>query len=66
MRLSITQPIFNFGAFSRYKTSKIAAREAVARLNSELQDLMLRVTDAYFNVLRSEKECPILRLIKKH
>ncbi|MFJ1268313.1 TolC family outer membrane protein [Legionella lytica] len=65
MRLSITQPIFNFGAFSRYKTSKIAAREAVARLNSELQDLMLRVSDAYFNVLRSEKRVAYLKAHQK-
>ncbi|WP_058535784.1 TolC family outer membrane protein [Legionella saoudiensis] len=65
MRLSITQPIFNFRSFSRYKTAKIAAREAVARLNSELQDLILRVTDAYFNVLRSEKRVSYLHAHKK-
>ncbi|MDR3443565.1 MAG: TolC family outer membrane protein [Legionella sp.] len=65
MNLSLTQPIFNFALFSRYKTSKISARVALAHLNSELQELMLRVTEAYFNVLRSEKRVTYLKSNKK-
>ncbi|MBN9230073.1 MAG: TolC family outer membrane protein [Legionella sp.] len=61
MRLSLAQPIFNFATFSRYKAAKISAQAAVAKLNADLQDLMLRVTDAYFKVLRSEKKLAYLR-----
>jgi outer membrane protein len=65
MRLSLTQPIFNFAYFSRYKASKITARAAFARLNSDLQDLMIRVSEAYFNVLRSEKKLSYLQANRK-
>lgn len=65
MRLSLSQPIFNFDYFSRYKASKISARAALARLNADLQDLMVRVTEAYFNVLRSEKRVSFLKANKK-
>ena len=65
MRLSLSQPIFNFAIFSRYQASKISARAALAHLNADLQDLMMRVTEAYFNVLRSEKRLTYLRANKK-
>jgi outer membrane protein len=65
MKLSLSQPIFNVALFSRYSASKIESRAALAHLNADLQDLMLRVSDAYFNVLRSEKRVSYLRLHKK-
>lgn len=65
MRLSLSQPIFNFAIFSRYQAAKVNARAALARLNADLQDLMIRVTEAYFNVLRSEKKLSYLRANKK-
>lgn len=65
INLSLTQPIFNVALFSRYKTAKITARAAVAHLNSELQDLMVRVTQAYFQVLRGEKTVVYLKANKK-
>lgn len=65
MRLSLSQPIFNVAIFSRYKAAKVNARSALARLNADLQDLMIRVSEAYFNVLRSEKKVSYLRANKQ-
>lgn len=65
INLSLTQPIFNMALFSHYKATKIIARAAVAHLNSELQELMVRVTQAYFAVLGSEKKIAYLQANKK-
>ncbi|WP_298628184.1 TolC family outer membrane protein [uncultured Legionella sp.] len=65
MRLSLSQPIFNVAIFSRYKAAKVNARSAMARLNADLQDLMIRVSEAYFNVLRSEKKVSYFRANKQ-
>ncbi|MCA0402949.1 MAG: TolC family outer membrane protein [Proteobacteria bacterium] len=65
MRLSLTQPIFNMVSYSRYKTAKITSKVALAKFNAATQALILRVAEAYFNVLRSKKRVVYLRAHEK-
>ncbi len=51
MKLTATQTIFNFAQFVQLKEAQISARQINASLNAAAQDLMLRVTQAYFNVV---------------
>ncbi len=54
MNLTLTQTIFNFEQFSALQGAKASARQALANLNYQLQDLMLRVAKAYTDVLEAE------------
>lgn len=50
--VSLTQEIFNAAAFFGYRQAKASSKQAELRFNIEQQDLILRVSEAYFNVLR--------------
>lgn len=54
--LSIKQAVFNFGLYANVLVQLENAKSACALLNAALQDLMVRVSKAYFAVLRDEEE----------
>lgn len=54
MTLTATQTIFNFAQFSAVAGQVATSKEADATLNAALQDLMIRVANAYFTVLKDE------------
>lgn len=54
MRLSINQTIFNYAKFANLASNAADARQACATLNAAFQNLILRVAQAYFNVLQDE------------
>ncbi|WP_421620682.1 TolC family outer membrane protein [Alkalilimnicola ehrlichii] len=49
--LDLTQPVFRYGLFLRLREADLQVAQAQARLNSAEQDLMVRVTERYFEVL---------------
>ncbi|MBV8802038.1 MAG: TolC family outer membrane protein [Gammaproteobacteria bacterium] len=51
VNLTLTQTIFNFAQFANLAGAKATAKQAVATLNAASQDLMIRVSSAYFKVL---------------
>lgn len=52
MNLSLTQTVFNFAQYSTIAQQVAISKKADATLNAALQDLMIRVSTAYFNILR--------------
>lgn len=54
LTLSATQTIFDFAEFSTVAQQLSLSKAADATLNAALQDLMIRVSNAYFAVLRDE------------
>jgi outer membrane protein len=54
MTLSVTQTLFDFNKFSSVAGQLSLSKGADATLNAALQDLMIRVSNAYFAVLRDE------------
>lgn len=65
MKLTLSQPIFNFAQWSHLKSATIIARQANAQLNASLQDLMLRVAKAYFTILLDEENLDYNRANKE-
>jgi len=51
VNLTLTQTIFNFAQFANLAGAEATAKQAVATLNAASQDLMIRVSSAYFKVL---------------
>lgn len=54
LNLSISQTIFDFAQFATVANSLALSKEADATLNAALQDLMVRVANAYFTILKDE------------
>jgi outer membrane protein len=54
LTLTLTQTVFNYGQFKALSSARATSNEADATLNAAAQDLMLRVSQAYFAVLRDE------------
>lgn len=52
--LTITQPIFNFSSWMTVRQASAQVKQADATYIAALQDLMVRVSQAYFNVLLAE------------
>lgn len=52
--LSLTQPLFNFQYWMQVRASSDASKQAQATYNAALQDLIIRVSTAYFNVLNAQ------------
>jgi outer membrane protein len=52
MTLSLSQTVFNYAQFRALTGAKATSRQADATLNASAQNLMLRVAQAYFAVLR--------------
>ncbi|EKD71569.1 MAG: hypothetical protein ACD_46C00159G0005 [uncultured bacterium] len=54
MALTLTQTVFNYTDFANVAGSLATAKGADATLNAALQSLMIRVSSAYFAVLKDE------------
>jgi outer membrane protein len=54
LTLSVTQPIFRAQNLVQYEQAKIQVAQADAQLSAALQDLVLRVAQAYFDVLLAQ------------
>ncbi len=52
--LALTQPIFNWSAWQTYEQSKLVVASAEIQLQLAYQDLVLRVGQAYFDVLAAQ------------
>ena len=52
--LTLTQPIFNFQSWMQLRASSDQSKQAQATYNAALQDLIIRVSTAYFNVLNAQ------------
>ncbi|MDF2868228.1 MAG: tolC, partial [Gammaproteobacteria bacterium] len=52
--ISLTQPIFNFGNWAKLQGASATAKQAQAKYDAASQDLMVRVSKAYFKVLEAE------------
>ncbi|WP_252178682.1 TolC family outer membrane protein [Endozoicomonas sp. 4G] len=51
---TLSQPLFNLASWFGYDTAKFQSAQAEASFSYEQQNLILRVSEAYFNVLRAE------------
>ncbi len=51
--LSLTQNIFNYQVWAQLQNAKAQSKEAFANYNAALQNLMVRVANAYFGVLQA-------------
>jgi len=51
--LSLSQPIFRYDRFVQYGQAKTQVEQANAQLEFDLQQLIIRTSEAYFNVLRA-------------
>lgn len=52
--LTVTQPIFNYASLIRYRQSKSEAFQADAAFIGKKQDMMIRVSELYLNVLSAQ------------
>lgn len=65
LTLSLTQTVFNFAQFSTVGKTLAGSRSADAQLNAALQSLMIRLSSAYFAVLRDEESLSYARASKE-
>ncbi|HEX2548547.1 MAG TPA: TolC family protein, partial [Gammaproteobacteria bacterium] len=54
VNLSITQTIFDYAQFANLAETRSQAKQASATMNAAAQDLMIRVSRAYFKILEDE------------
>ncbi len=52
-KISLTQPLFDMGAWHSYKSGKLSRKVADAQLKTAQQALIIRTAEAYFDVLRA-------------
>lgn len=52
--LVLTQPLYDWSRWQRYEQAKLGVADAELQLQQAYQDLLLRVADAYFNVLAAQ------------
>jgi outer membrane protein len=52
--VSLSQPVFNFGAFAALAQAHASVRAAAANFNAAREDLMRRVAEAYFGLLLAQ------------
>lgn len=64
-QLSLDQPIFNFQNWMKLRASKDTAKKADATYNAAFQDLIIRVSTAYFNVLQAQDKLRFIKANKK-
>ncbi len=50
--ITLTQEVFNAAAFFGYRQAKATSKQSELQFNIEQQNLILRTSEAYFNVLR--------------
>lgn len=59
--LALTQPVFNWSALNTFAQSKMVVASAEISLQLAHQDLMLRLSQAYFDVLTAQDSLEALR-----
>jgi len=60
-RLSLSQPLFNLGSWETYQQSKLAVVLADTQFEQARQDLIVRVSQAYFDVLAAQDTLAFLQ-----
>jgi len=63
--LNLTQPVFNWSAIQTFEQAKLQVANAEVQLQLAYQDLMLRVSEAYFRVLALQDELEALKAEKR-
>ena len=63
--LSLTQPVFNWSAIQGFEQSKLVVAQAELNLQVAYQNLILRVSEAYFEVLARQDTLEALRAEKR-
>lgn len=63
--LSLTQPVFNWSAIQTFEQSKLVVARAEVDLQVAYQDLILRVSQAYFDVLARKDSLEALQAEKR-
>ena len=63
--LSLTQPIFDYGAIEQYRQADFTLRQADATYGAAVQELILRVSESYFDVLAAGDTVEFARTNKK-
>ena len=64
VQLTLTQTIFNFAQFAALSGAHATAKQADATLNAAVQSLIVRVAEAYFQVLQDEDNLASVRSTK--
>src|SRR5690606_32130385 len=59
--LALSQPVYNRSAWAQYERAQLLARSADVRLSLDRQDLMLRVSQGYFDVLAAQDALATLK-----
>ncbi len=59
--VTLTQPLFNWDKWSQFRQGDMNASIAEAKFASAEQDLVIRVTEAYFNVLNTQDTLNLAR-----
>jgi outer membrane protein len=54
LTLSLSQPLFNYGSWEQYEQGKLSVLSSNIQFEQAKQDLIVRVSQAYFDVLASE------------
>ncbi|MFZ6743142.1 TolC family outer membrane protein [Undibacterium sp. JH2W] len=62
--LALSQPLFNWGNWQQYEQSKLSLLVSEAQFEQARQDLILRVAQAYFDVLAAQDTLETLRAQK--
>jgi outer membrane protein/protease secretion system outer membrane protein len=60
--LSVRQPIYRKQLSAQYSAAKAQVADANAQLERDEQNLVMRVTEAYFNVLLADEQVTLIRL----
>ena len=63
-QLTFTQPVFRLQNWNQYDQAEFQVKQAEAAFNQAAQDLMLRVAQAYFDVLAAQDSLGLVRAQK--
>lgn len=63
--VSLSQPLFNYEAWASLQSAKATVKAANANYAASVQDLINRVTEAYFNVLLAEDDLTFIQAEKR-
>ncbi len=62
--LQLTQPLFNWPAWQQFKQGRLLAAQSEAQLAADREDLMVRVAQAYFDVLAANEVLDAQKALK--
>lgn len=64
LTLSLSQPLFNYGSWEQYEQGKLSVLATDIQFEQAKQDLIIRVSQAYFDVLAAENTLQTLQAQK--